>query len=97
MEKGSRHFQNTAQRFDDEDALMDSCFFNLEDDVLEQERRASRLHLIRNRKAFLSLQEGNTVSEIEAAAREREDEEVLDTVIETQGLLQQMVVFEYGL
>jgi hypothetical protein len=32
VDKASKHIQNTAQRFDDENALMSSCFFNIEDE-----------------------------------------------------------------
>lgn len=83
--------QNTAQRFDDENALMSSCFYNLEDDIYEYERHAARLHLIRNAAAFEAIAHLNAVSEVETKVRAAEDVEVLDTVIETQGLLQQTV------
>jgi hypothetical protein len=83
--------QNTAQRFDDENALMSSCFFNLEDDIFEYERHAARLHLIRNAAAFDAIAYLNKVSALESKLRAAEDVEVLDTVIETQGLLQQTV------
>lgn len=85
--------QNTALRFDDETALMSSCFFNLEDDIMEYERHAARLHLIRNAAAIEAVAHLNAVSEVEAKTRSTEDVEVLDTVIETQGLLQQTVSF----
>ena len=85
--------QNTAQRFDDETALMSSCFFNLEDDIMEYERHAARLHLIRNAAAIEAVAHLNAVSDVEAKTRATEDVDVLDTVIETQGLLQQTVSF----
>jgi hypothetical protein len=91
VDKASQHMQNTAQRFDDENALMSSCFYNLEDDIYEYERHAARLHLIRNAAAFEAIAHLNAVSEVETKVRAAEDVEVLDTVIETQGLLQQTV------
>ena len=91
VDKASQHMQNTAQRFDDENALMSSCFFNLEDDIYEYERHAARLHLIRNKSAFEAIARLNDVSDVETKQRAVEDVDVLDTVIETQGLLQQTV------
>lgn len=91
MDKASKHMQNTAQRFDDENALMSSCFFNLDDDIMEYERHAVRMALIRNVAAFTAIAGLNEVSVVESKARAEEDVEVLDTVIETQGLLQQTV------
>jgi hypothetical protein len=91
VDKASQHMQNTAQRFDDENALMSSCFFNLEDDIYEYERHAARLHLIRNAAAIEAVARLNSVSDAETKLRAAEDVEVLDTVIETQGLLQQTV------
>jgi hypothetical protein len=40
----SAHMQKTAQRFTDEEALLQACFYNLDDDVLESERRAARMY-----------------------------------------------------
>lgn len=91
VEKASKHMQNTAQRFDDENALMSSCFFNLEDDIFEYERHAIRMHLIRNANSINAIATLNAVSSAESTTRAAEDVEVLDTVIETQKLLQQMV------
>ncbi len=91
VEKANNHLANTAQRFADENALMSSCFFNLEDDIVENEQRAARLHLIRNSSAFQKIQKLNAISRLEAENRTEEDVEVLSTLIETQGLLQKMV------
>jgi len=96
VEKASKHMRNTAQRFNDENALMSSCFFNLEDDIAEYERHAARLHLIRNAAAIDSIASLNDVSKVETLDRTAEDVEVLDTVIETQGLLQQTVLLHFG-
>lgn len=95
MDKASHHIQNTAQRFDDENALMSSCFFNLEDDIFEYERHAARLQLIRNAAAIEAVAHLNGVAEAEVKMRAAEDVEVLDTVIETQGLLQKTVSRAY--
>jgi hypothetical protein len=91
VEKANKHMQNTAQRFDDENALMSSCFFNLEDDIMEYERHAARMHLIRNVASFAAIAELNAITATETQVRAVEDVDVLDTVIETQGLLQKTV------
>lgn len=91
VDRANKHLQHTAQRFEDEAALMSSCFFTLEDDVVEQERRAARMHLMRNEQAIAHVVQLKAVAAAEAREREKEDEEVLDTVIETQALLQQTV------
>jgi len=95
-DKASHHMQNTAQRFDDENALMSSCFFNLEDDIMEYERNAARMHLLRNATSIDAIELLNSVAETERTLRTSEDVEVLDTVIETQGLLQQTVLMHFG-
>lgn len=88
--------QSTAQRFNDENALMSSCFFNLEDDVIQHERHASRMHLLRNDSAIAAIVNLNEVSKMEASIRQEEDVDVLDTVIETQKLLQDTVLMHFG-
>lgn len=47
MNRASEHQQNTAQRFNDENALMAACFYTLEEDVVEHEQRAARMFLRR--------------------------------------------------
>lgn len=91
VQKASKHLQSTAQRFEDEDALQSSCFYTLEDDVVEHERHAARMHLIRNNAAIDHIVVLNKISTTEATVRQEEDVDCLDTVIETQGLLQQTV------
>lgn len=83
--------QKTAQRFEDEDAFLSSCFFNLEDDIIEHERRAARMHLLRNDKAIENTVDLKYISTTESETRQHEDVVVLDTVIETQQILQNMV------
>ena len=91
VEKANKHIYNTAQRFDDENALMSSCFYNLEDDIYEYERNAARLHQLKNALYINSISKLNHISELETKTRTNEDIEVLDTLIETQTLLQQTV------
>jgi hypothetical protein len=93
--KADSHLANTEQRFDDEGALMSSCFFTLEDDIVEQEQRAARMHLLRNTKAFDKICKLNDISNTVALTRTEEDVDVLSTVIETQVLLQQTVSTTY--
>jgi hypothetical protein len=47
VNNASSHIQKTAQQFTDEEALTMSCFANLEDDVVQHERRAVRMHFYR--------------------------------------------------
>ena len=91
VEKASAHLQNTAQRFEDENALMSSCFFNLEDDIVNHEAHAARMHLIKNAAAIDRIVALSDISKKETSTREEEDLDVLDTLIETQELLQQTV------
>lgn len=96
VDKASRHIKNTAQRFEDEGALMSSAFFNVEDDVVQHEVRSSRMYLLRNDAALSSVEGLNTISEHEGHTRTEEDVDVLDTVIETQQLLQKTVLMHFG-
>lgn len=96
VEKASRHIKNTAQRFEDENALMSSAFANVEDDVVQHEVRSSRMYLLRNDKALNEIIELNDISTTEQATRTEEDVDVLDTVIETQQLLQKTVLMHFG-
>lgn len=75
---------------------MDSCFYNLEDEVIEAERRAARMHLRRLVNATNDIIEINDVVKVTAKTREAEDLDVLDTVIETQQLLQKNVLMHFG-
>lgn len=90
------HFQKTAQRFEDEDGFSSSSFHNLESDVISHERVAARMHLMRNARAIGQTVDLLDVSEKEKSTRESEDIIVLDTVIETQHLLQQTVLMHFG-
>ena len=74
---------------------MSSCFYNLDDDIYEYERHASRLHQIKNAFYIDSIAKLNHISELETRMRTEEDMDVLDTLIETQGLLQQTVSHNY--
>ena len=67
VEKASRHIKNTAQRFEDENALMSSAFANVEDDVVQHEVRSSRMYLLRNDKALNEIIELNDISTTEQA------------------------------
>mmetsp|Transcript_34360 Transcript_34360/g.49955 ORF Transcript_34360/g.49955 Transcript_34360/m.49955 type:complete len:374 (-) Transcript_34360:1980-3101(-) len=96
VEKASNHLQNTAQRFEDENALMSSCFFNLEDDITNHEVHAARMHLLKNAAAIDRIVSLNDISTKEKATREEEDLDVLDTLIETQELLQQTILMHFG-
>jgi hypothetical protein len=83
--------QKTAQSFLDEDAFLSSTFFTLENDVVEHERRTARTFAIQNETAIQNAVELHNHADIEDMNRQAEDVIVLDTVIETQQLLQDMV------
>jgi vacuolar-type H+-ATPase catalytic subunit A/Vma1 len=89
--RAAKHFQKTAQRFEDEDGFSSSTFFNLENDIISHERTSARMTLIRNARAIATVSDLMEISTTEAKARESEDIIVLDTVIETQHLLQETV------
>jgi hypothetical protein len=83
--------QKTGQKFEDEYAFLSSSFNQLEDDVIEHERRTTRMHLLKNDEAITRTVQLQHVAQEEALNRQHEDVMVLDTVIETQHLLQEMV------
>lgn len=93
VNRAARHIQKTAQRFEDEAAFISSSFNTLDDDVVEYERRAARTHIIHEEQATRSITSSKAVSFKESEIRQAEDCDVLDTVIETQKLLQKMVKF----
>jgi hypothetical protein len=90
------YIQNTAQRFADELAMMTANLYTLEDDVIENERRASRMHYRRHDLAVIDIKKIRKVVARERNFRAKEDADLLDTVIETQQLLQQTVLEHFG-
>jgi hypothetical protein len=97
VKSANRHIQATSQRFTDEKALQIACFFNLEDDVVEHERRAARMHLVRWTKCVDDVVELKELIDAESQVRNEEDAVVLDTVVDTQQLLQQTVLEHFGM
>lgn len=91
-----KHMQKTAQRFEDESAFSSACFFTLEDEIVQYERQASRLYHIRNNKAFINTGHIYDLWLNEQTKRQSEDIEVLDTVIQTQQLLQDTILMHFG-
>jgi len=91
------HIQKTAQRFTDEEALLSACFHNLEDDVLDTERRAARMYERKRNICTKSIVELRTIIREEKEIRQIEDADLLDTVIETQTLLQQTILEHFGM
>lgn len=94
--KASEHLLNTSQRFNDETALMAANLFLLEDDVIEAQRRSARMAEIVWDRSINQVRELKDVIEKERSTREKEDADLLDTVIETQQLLQEMVLEYFG-
>lgn len=96
VQRAGKHIQKTTQRFEDEAALTSSSCLTLEDDIHEHERRSARVHLIRQVDATKERNMLQTIVDKEQNTRSAEDVIVLDTLIETQKLLQQMVLMHFG-
>lgn len=88
--------QETAQKFADEDAMMAANLYTLEEDVVENERRAARMHYRRHDLAVKEIVDVRAVIKTEKDIRGVEDADLLDTVIETQGLIQKTVIDNFG-
>ena len=93
VKKTNQHIQLCAQRLTDEDALTAACFYNLEDDVIETERRSIRMHLLRWNGGVKNVISVKEVLRSESDLRLVEDSILLDTVIESQQLLQHTVSY----
>jgi hypothetical protein len=93
----NKYWKNTSQRLTDENALQDASFFNLEDDVIESYRPYSRMLPYHIDHATASILQLRNVLKSMIIRRRDEDLDVLDTVIETQQLLQQIVILHFGL
>ena len=91
MKNASQHIQLTAQRLVDEDALTTACFHSLEDDIIEKERRAARMHLYRYNNGVKKVLQMKEELQEECSSRLAEDSILLDTLIESQQLLQHTV------
>jgi len=96
VNRAGKHIQKTAQKFEDEYAFLSSSFNQLEDDVIEYERRATRMHLMKNDDAIARTVTLQHIATDETNNRQHEDVLVLDTVIETQHLLQEMILMHFG-
>ena len=96
VRNASMHMQATAQHFTDEDAFLESCFHDLDDSVLDSERRSARMYEQKRTLATKNILELKAEIDDMIATRVSEDNEVLDTVIETQGLLQETVLEHFG-
>lgn len=91
INRANDHIQVTAQRFCDETALLSACFSTLEEDVREHDQREVRTHDRRLLSAVLDIRQIRDRIDTECALRLVEDNDILDSVIETQKLLQQTV------
>lgn len=96
LQRADAHLQTTAQRFTDEDALLAACFFSLEEDIISHERRSARMHLRRSDNATRAVLELEVLLAALLEKRRREDVDVLDTIIETQSLLQKTILEHFG-
>ena len=91
MKNSNEHIQETAQHLAHEDSLTMACFSNLLDETIEYERRSSRMHSHRYSNAVKNVLQLKNDLEIEANSRLRADSVLLDTIIESQRMLQQTV------
>jgi len=96
VNNANAYIQRTAQRFADESALMTANLHGLYDDVIEVERRGARLHLRRHETAVNDIVVLKALVAKESETRREEDVELLDCVIDTQGLLQKTVLEHFG-
>lgn len=83
--------QRTSQTFVDEDALLEARFFTLEEDIIDPERRAARIHERHFHDAAQLVEKVKTDLSAELEARLREDTVLLDNIFETQKRLQRTV------
>jgi hypothetical protein len=83
--------QATSQRFCDEEALISACFSTLEEDVREHDQREVRQHDRRLLDAAVDARKIRDKIDAECALRSVEDNDILDSVMDTQKLLQQTV------
>ena len=91
MRNSNEHIQATAQHLADEDSLTIATFSNLLDETIEYERRSSRMNLHRYSNTVQSVSELKKELEREANSRLKSDSVLLDTIIDSQRMLQQTV------
>lgn len=72
---------------------MEKCFTQLEDDFQKYSVSADKMHEYRVDKTTKAVKDLDEKSNIETQIRKEEDLDVLDTVIETQEILQKTVFF----
>lgn len=89
--RANTHIQNTAQRMRDESALLTSTLYNLEEEIAELNQRDARTRDMRVAETTQGLVGLRCRLAGVVEVRGAEDNDILDTVIETQKLLQQTV------
>eukprot|EP01041_Mallomonas_annulata_P001432 gene1432-2755_t len=94
--KANDHIQNTSQKFTDENALMTARFFTVEEDIINRERRAARNHDRHFNNVAEQVEQCKTDLTMESENRRKEDETMLDNILETQSKLQRTVVEHFG-
>jgi len=94
--KANDHIQNSAQRLNDENALMTARFFSVEEDIIDRERRASRIHDRHFDTAADGVEHNELLLSKEKEKRRVEDEQLLDKIHETQKHLQRTIVEHFG-
>ena len=95
VSRANAHLQSTAQRFNDEGALTQACFATLLEDVVDHESRAAKTcdrHMESAVESFVSIR---STFEDEIETRKSQDVTLLETVLQTQQLLQKTVLGSY--
>lgn len=96
VSNANNHLQHTAQKFNDEDALMTARFYAVEWDIYDRERSAARVHQRHLDQAAKAVQQNWSNLRDEAVVRQEEDERLLDNIILSQQKLQRMVVEHFA-
>lgn len=96
VKRVNKYFQSTEQRLEDERALQASCCYNLEDIISELQRPAARLFLMRVNQSIHSIVSLRDTHKLEVQKRLSEDLDVLDTIVETQELLKQIILLHFS-
>lgn len=92
MDQASDHIGRTLQRFHDESALFSSSMFTIEDSAAQDERQEEMAALQRHVTTANDIMSARKEIDDETIAREAEDKVILDSILETQHLLQITVI-----
>ena len=92
VDRGSEHIGRTLQRFHDEKAILSSTAHSFEDFAAQDMRQEEMVALLRHANAVVEVDSARKMLDEESAVREAEDNVLLDSIFETQQLLQSTVI-----